>query len=106
MFSVLFAELAVQMGISSCMSYAGVLKCLCWCWECCFGPLGIFCGAAGECAVGLYEIDHCAAFRPCSTRHMTPTRLLSYVLVEVGWVDITDRRIVGSYGISVCASLQ
>ena len=24
----------------------------------------------------LYEVDHCTAFRPCSTRHMTPTSLL------------------------------
>ena len=22
---------------------------------------------------GVYEIDHCTAFGPCSTRHMTPT---------------------------------
>ena len=27
-----------------------------------------------ECIVNLiiYEIDHCTALRPCSTRHMTP----------------------------------
>ena len=33
-------------------------------------------------SMSLYEIDHCTAFRPCNTHHMTPTSLS---LDEIGW---------------------
>ena len=31
---------------------------------------------ASSAAARVYDIDHCTAFGPCSTRHMTPTSLL------------------------------
>jgi len=32
----------------------------------------------------LHEIDHCTAFGPCTTRHMTPTRLCRAIIVCKG----------------------